>query len=410
MFDRIKTFLLYDGMKKENYAMIKDAIYEKNRRSMAAYSMVAASFFFVLFILSLFVSSIAVNRVVYLTMMVLAVILIMMLHTAAKHNKLVGEVSKYILEVAILAFGIILGTMTTSTDQPSTVFVVMVVMVPMLVYDKVLNSLLVRIIMIGLYLYMALPVKSQEAIEYDMVNLMCFTLVSTICIGFMQQNKSKTLFLERHMHKEIKEQTSIIKQHSNRLRDIALQTITAFSRAIDAKDEYTNGHSTRVAEYSRMIAKRLGKSVYEQRNIYMIALMHDVGKVGIPDSIINKPAKLTDEEYAVIKEHPVIGYNILKDVDQMPDIAIGARLHHERYDGKGYPLGLAGKDIPEIARIISVADAYDAMTSNRSYRSPLPQEKVADEIRKGRGTQFDPVFADVMLDIISEDKNYTLHE
>ncbi len=142
----------------------------------------------------------------------------------------------------------------------------------------------------------------------------------------------------------------------------------------------------------------------------MMGLLHDVGKIGVPDEIINKPGKLTDEEFEAIKSHPVTGERILKKVKEMPKLSVGARWHHEKYDGTGYPDGLKGEEILEEARIIAVADAYDAMTSNRSYRGLLPQSKVREEIERGKGTQFDPVFADIMIQMIDEDKDYLMHE
>ncbi|MBE5942689.1 MAG: response regulator [Lachnospiraceae bacterium] len=186
--------------------------------------------------------------------------------------------------------------------------------------------------------------------------------------------------------------------------------IRALVRTIDAKDHYTNGHSLRVAEYSREIAKRMKKSEKEQENIYYAGLLHDVGKIRVPGAIINKPGKLTDEEYEQIKVHPVTSYHILKDIYEDNQIALGAKFHHERYDGKGYPNGLMGENIPEIARIIGVADTYDAMASNRSYRKALPQDVVRSEIMKGKGFQFDPEIADIMLQMIDEDKSYSLKE
>lgn len=182
------------------------------------------------------------------------------------------------------------------------------------------------------------------------------------------------------------------------------------ARTIDAKDRYTNGHSQRVAKYATEIARRLGKSREEQEKIYNAALLHDVGKIHIPDAIINKPDRLTDEEFAYIKLHPVSGYYILRDIGENEMIAQGARWHHERYDGGGYPNGLSQTGIPEVARIIGVADAYDAMTSNRSYRQIMPQDKVRSEILKGRGLQFDPEIADIMLRMIDEDVNYEMRQ
>ena len=180
--------------------------------------------------------------------------------------------------------------------------------------------------------------------------------------------------------------------------------------AIDAKDTYTNGHSSRVAEYSRMIAARLGYSKSEQDEIYMMGLLHDVGKIGVPDEVINKTTKLSDEEFDLIKKHPIIGYEILGKITENPKLAIGARCHHERFGGGGYPDGIAGNEIPEEARIIAVADSYDAMTSNRSYRKYMTQDAVRSEIENNIGTQFDPDAARCMLSIIDEDINYVLHE
>ena len=192
--------------------------------------------------------------------------------------------------------------------------------------------------------------------------------------------------------------------------NLSLRIVQTLAEAIDAKDNYTNGHSGRVAKYTREIARRFGYSQKRQDEIYMMGLLHDVGKIGVPDAVINKPAKLTEEEYAQIKTHPVMGDRILKNIRERPKLAIGARWHHERYDGTGYPDGLSGDDIPEEARIIAVADAYDAMTSRRSYRDILPQDIVRKEIKNGKGTQFDPAFADIMLTMIEEDEDYTMRE
>ena len=181
------------------------------------------------------------------------------------------------------------------------------------------------------------------------------------------------------------------------------QTAEALVSAIEAKDKYTHGHSARVARYSTLIAREVGKTEEECRTLYYVALLHDVGKIGISDEIINKVGKLTDEEFAMIKRHPVFGNNILSRIKQMPYLSIGAHYHHERYDGRGYPEGLKGEDIPEIARIIAVADAYDAMTSKRSYRNSVPQHVVREELVKGTGAQFDPIFAAAMIRLVDRD-------
>ena len=191
---------------------------------------------------------------------------------------------------------------------------------------------------------------------------------------------------------------------------LSTEMMLAFSKAVDAKDHYTNGHSQRVAIYASEIAKRMGKSKAEQDEIYALGLLHDIGKIGIPVGIINKKGKLTDEEFEVIKTHTVIGWEILQSIKELPKLSTGAKWHHEKYDGTGYPDGLSGKDIPEEARIICVADCYDAMTSKRSYSSPRSQAEVRKEIERCMGTHFDHDIAKYMLDMIDEDTNYRLRE
>jgi|GEM_PF-2561249 len=198
--------------------------------------------------------------------------------------------------------------------------------------------------------------------------------------------------------------------YGRKVAEMNIQVVTALATAIDAKDNYTNGHSSRVAEYARMIAERADYSKEQQNEIYMTGLLHDVGKIGIPDEVINKPSRLTADEYERIKDHPVIGSEILGSIKDRPKLAEGARWHHERYGGGGYPDGISGEQIPAEARIIAVADAYDAMTSRRSYRDVMTQEKVRSEIENGMGTQFDPSFAKIMLAMIDEDREYTMRE
>lgn len=215
---------------------------------------------------------------------------------------------------------------------------------------------------------------------------------------------------QAELENKVNEQTEEIRNQQKKLEGLFVQTITALSEAVDANDRYTSGHSTRVAEYAYLIAERMGKSKEEQEEIYRAGLLHDVGKIRIPADIINKPGRLTEEEFNIIRIHPATGYHILRGISEDSLIAVAAKYHHERYDGKGYPNGLSGKKIPEIARIIGIADAYDAMTSNRSYRNALPQEVVRGEIEKCKGTQFDPDIAEIMLQMIDEDKDYLLKQ
>lgn len=204
---------------------------------------------------------------------------------------------------------------------------------------------------------------------------------------------------------EEREQESLEK-----LRRMNLSIIRSLASTIDAKDRYTSGHSQRVADYALKIAKKLGKNEEDQKIIYYSGLLHDVGKIRVPKDIINKPGRLTEEEFDWIRIHTVSGYHILHGIHDDERIGYGAKYHHERYDGTGYPNGISGNDIPEVARIIAVADAYDAMTSDRSYRKAIPQDEVRGEIVRGKGSQFDPEIADIMLEIIDGDSTYELRQ
>ena len=188
-----------------------------------------------------------------------------------------------------------------------------------------------------------------------------------------------------------------IHEHDLNMISESIETFTGF---IDAKDPYTNGHSKRVAQYTKLIAEEMGFEGEELDRIYYIALLHDCGKIGVPDNILGKPGRLTDEEFEIIKSHTTRGSEILSHFKSLTDVDEGARYHHERYDGRGYPEGKKGEDIPLIARMIGVADSYDAMNSNRVYRKKLSKEDIINEIEKNKGTQFDPKIADVFLKLI----------
>ena len=216
--------------------------------------------------------------------------------------------------------------------------------------------------------------------------------------------------LQKDLHKEVEKQTKWAEERRQKLERLTDQVMETLAGTIDAKDKYTNGHSIRVAQYSVELAKRAGKDEKEQERIYFMGMLHDIGKIGIPDSIITKQSGLSDEEYSLTRQHPLIGAEILENISEIPKLGVGARWHHERYDGKGYPDGLSGEEIPEEARLIAVADAYDAMASKRSYRDVLPQNDVYDEIKAGIGTQFDPVYASIMLKMIEEDVEYCMRE
>ena len=264
-----------------------------------------------------------------------------------------------------------------------------------------------RIMSISLIIFAVFPIIASiiqifsYGISFTNISIVGLAIILYL-LGLIDLNET----VEKAQQREIE----FLKEEQNNMRVMFEQTATALANAIDAKDEYTHGHSMRVAEYALKIAQLAGKNEKYCSEVYFAGLLHDVGKIGVPISIINKSGKLTDEEFAEIKKHPVIGRQILSGIDKSPYLSIAANYHHERYDGHGYPYGLKGDDIPEIARIIAVADAYDAMTSKRSYRDTIPQEKVREEIVKGIGYQFDPNFATIMMHLIDLDTEYEMKE
>ncbi len=203
--------------------------------------------------------------------------------------------------------------------------------------------------------------------------------------------------LNKHLEDKVKEKTKQIAQ-------LSFEKISTIASMIEAKDSYTKGHSVRVAEYSALLAKKLGWKDDDVQNLKYIALLHDIGKVGIPDSVLNKPDKLNEDEVNIIKLHTTIGGDILKDIESIANVDAGAKYHHERYDGNGYPCGLQGEHIPEVARIICVADAYDAMHTWRVYRKELPDQTIREELLAGRGTQFDPDILDAFMELLDAGK------
>ncbi len=204
--------------------------------------------------------------------------------------------------------------------------------------------------------------------------------------------------------KSVSQMRTISKMNEN-LEKAYIDSIEILRHTVEARDPYTRGHSDRVSEYAVLLGKKLNLPDDDIEKLRIGGLFHDIGKIGIPDSILLKESKLTDEEYIKIKEHPVIGYNILANAEMFKNILDIVKYHHERYDGNGYPEKLAGSNIPYLARITSVVDSFDAMTSRRSYRDSLPMDVVKSEILQNLGSQFDPEIGIAFLDILDNDFN-----
>ena len=334
--------------------------------------------------------------------------------------------NKSLVHFIYLMFGlfVILGADSTATGYPGELTVtllnsginVIVVLSELFIYKFVINKLSDNtddLYLINSKIFIIPPsvfILIYSTVVLSLVSLKMIDVESSLIIfGFAILLAVLFIWVFGVLIRNINATNEAVKAKEE-VKTLSVEVMEALAHTIDAKDEYTKGHSMRVAIYARMLAKRMGLSLDDCENIYYMGLLHDLGKIGVPNAIINSPTRLTDEEYEVIKTHPGLGFDILSEIRSRPDLVIGARWHHERYDGKGYPDGKSGEDIPLFARIIAVADSYDAMTSTRSYREYMPQDKVRAEIEKNSGTQFDPKVAECMISIIDDDRNYVLHE
>jgi len=267
-------------------------------------------------------------------------------------------------------------------------------------------------------LYNNITIKAGESIEFSMSIIApkdsTYVPTSMTITGFKIDNSRSTLgsrfifalfvvwivFCVSYMVVKYNS-ISFLKKQKNDIR-IILQSMNTFISFIDAKDPYTRGHSRRVAMYAAEIAKRMHLTESEIQNVYYAGLLHDAGKISVPDAILNKPGKLTNEERQLVQNHTVAGGNMLKQLSSLKGVRETALYHHERYDGKGYPEGLKGNEIPLYARIVGVADSYDAMSSNRVYRRHLSKDEIIEEMQKGSGSQFDPDIVTYMVDMIND--------
>ena len=255
------------------------------------------------------------------------------------------------------------------------------------------------------------PLREKVAQYYSPSFMVRFPLIFVLMTGFtaismIQYHRGILLeneYAER-LNFEVEKQTAVAEARSRKIEQMSFQTIQTLANAIDAKDPYTKGHSTRVSQYSVLIAQALGWDADRVNDLRYAAMLHDIGKIGVPDSILNNPKRLTEVEYDIIKSHTTMGGDILRDRIIIRNAEDVARSHHERYDGRGYPLGLKGEEISEEARIVGIADAFDAMSSNRVYRPACEPDFIRHELVEGRGKQFDPHFTDIFMKLWDEGK------
>ena len=253
------------------------------------------------------------------------------------------------------------------------------------------------------------PLRSQMSKYYtDIVMtrypIVFLTVASVTIVAMINYHRMalREMAYTDSLNAEVQRQAAIAIERADKLELMNEEVVNMLAMAIDAKDRYTNGHSLRVASYSEALAKQIGMPEDEIRILRREAMVHDIGKIGIPDAVLNNPGELTDEEFKILQSHTTIGARILEKTSGMEGARDVAEFHHERYDGKGYPKGLKGLEIPFHARIVSIADAYDAMNSDRIYRKSLKPSAIRSELAKGRGTQFDPELLNAFLKLFNK--------
>lgn len=310
--------------------------------------------------------------------------------------------SSYYLRYQILAGYSIMYTFVLLTGNTSMVFTYIFPLLSLIVlYHQPKLVLMVGLVALAanllydlkLFLSGMVTVESSRDVEIQLALIL-------LCFGF--------LYVASRLYDDIQRQNAEylreIEEKNRDIQRVMLDTTSTIVNIIETKDEYTKGHSQRVSEYSAVIARELGYTEEDIDNVRYVALMHDIGKIGIPDAVLKKPGRLDAEEYAMMKQHVTIGAGILHENQMINNLEFGARYHHEKYDGSGYAEGLKGENIPEIARIIGLADAYDAMTTNRVYRKRLTDAEVIAELRNNSGTQFDPELAELFIRLLEEGK------
>lgn len=315
-------------------------------------------------------------------------------------------------------FGTIMGAATSINDQlihgEITVYVITSLSIAVILYLRPFKSFIIYLISYIVFIIGVTKVQVNynilrgHYINGTLVIILAWFL-SVVLYNMKAQDFLKEKTIERQKDELQTTNAELINSNeqlhfSLRALDETQNMIFSLTLALESKDPYTHGHSERVAEYSIEIARCLGLSEKLQENLWRAAILHDIGKIGIPDAILNKPGLLTNEEWPIMKSHPERGENICSKLNFAREILPIIRYHHERYDGQGYPDGLKGESIPFLARIISISDAVDAITSERSYRSPRTFDIAISELKKGAGTQFDPVLVKKFVELYEQGK------
>lgn len=372
---------LYGGLDRDDFNAIRPLVWQRNLhvvRFTASLSAVMGALFL---LINYFMRS--GTQAPYIILIAGSILSLCLLAPAQKKG--VREIWSILLcygqIILIYGYAAFLSMQPSNYDIPATSAIVFITLLPLSIDDRPLRMFAVMLGESVLYLLLSHNMKSPHAFTLDIMNIATFSTIGMLLYAVICTRNIRELW------------------QSERVRKMTLHTIQTLANAIDAKDPYTKGHSIRVSQYSVMIAGALGWNKERIDDLRYAALLHDIGKIGVPDSLLNKPAKLTDVEFDIIKSHTTTGGEILQESTEIKSASDVALSHHERYDGTGYPHGLRETEISEEARIVGIADAFDAMNSSRIYRKACSRSYILSQLKEGRGKQFDPQYVDILIDL-----------
>lgn len=392
-FERIKRGFFYYGYSEGVINSVKQDLYENVAYTLKLVCATVCIMDSIVFVLSFFQPVLEPQRIIYLMTLLLCFILLFFFNFFKKNHTLLIILS-FIFIILIYALNMYKSLVLTPEELPLLFCCILFIVPSIFCY---MPHMICFINISTLFIYMDLArIYKPAGAHLDSTYLIFLSLLGII-IGYgISQTKVKSIYLSKNLNNEIIAKTK-------QLNGISDQIVKTIVYAIETKDNNTKGHAERVAEYSVKIGKKLQWQEQKCKELWLSAILHDVGKIGIPDNILKKQSDMTDEEYEIIKKHTEYGENILSNLTYYPVIKLVARSHHERFDGTGYPDKLAGKDIPIEARIVAVADAYDAMSSRCHHKDSFDRKKIIEELIKGRATQFDPEIVNIFLDVIEEE-------
>lgn len=395
--DRIKNIFLYGGVPKEEFASVRSLIWKRNRRTVRVTSLLSAIMGGAFLLYALFTRS--GTWLPYFFLFCGSTALYVLNRVGAgRESDTASMLFCYAQMILVCVYAGILSTRSSNYAIPATSIVVFISLLPLSVDDVLVKMFPLMLTESAVYLIISRLYKAPEAFSLDVMNVGTFSLMGMVIYSVISIRNIREIC------------------QGKRIESIQRSIITSIAEIVEERDESTGGHITRTEDYVRSLVDEMKKSGrYPQltetycSNVLLAAAMHDVGKIKIPDAVLNKPGRLTDEEFKVIKRHSAYGAEMItktmRGVEEEDYVRIAvniARYHHERYDGRGYPDGLSGEAIPLEARIMALADVYDALVSERAYKKAFPKEKAVEIILEGSGTQFDPELVPLFIKCVEE--------